>query len=134
LQAIVDLDTLAEELAWPWDKPSTSTYTMQPRPSLLEPLWREWFHGIDGGPSIWQMNRYYKWRLKASIAVRKQYSFNRVIIMSVLHAISEAQEATLDLKKEAGIRTINQRIARASSLNKYFLQLSKEPSSNDNAN
>ncbi|KAF9127694.1 hypothetical protein BGW39_005677, partial [Mortierella sp. 14UC] len=36
--ATVDLDALAEELAWPWDKPATSTYVMQPRPNVLEPL------------------------------------------------------------------------------------------------
>ncbi|KAG0221291.1 hypothetical protein BGW42_007907, partial [Actinomortierella wolfii] len=86
---------------------------MQPRPGTLEPLWREWFHGIAGEPSIWQMNRYHKWRRNAPPAMRKQYSFNRAIIYSVLRAIAEAQEPTLDLKREAGLRTVQEKIRRA---------------------
>ncbi|KAF8922762.1 hypothetical protein BGZ58_003815 [Dissophora ornata] len=121
-----DLEALAEQLAWPRDKPATSTYTMKRRPRVIDPVWQEWFYGINGEPSIWQMNKHYKWRKNADAAVRKHYAFNRLIIESVLKAISEAQGPTIDLRKEAGILIVKERIAEAGSLNRYFLQISRQ--------
>jgi len=37
----VDLETLAHDFASPRHKPIASSYTMKPRPRLLEPIWRK---------------------------------------------------------------------------------------------
>lgn len=55
--------------------------------------------------------------------MHKYYAFNRAIIESALKAISEAKGPSLELRKEAGMLIVRERIAKAGSLNKYFLQL-----------
>lgn len=118
-----DLEALADQLAWPRDRPTTSSYTMKKRPRVIDAVYQEWFHGVDGEPSIWQMNKYYKWRKNASAAVRKHHSINRLIIESVLRANSEAQGASLELRAQAGLLVVKERIARAGFLSQYYKQL-----------
>ncbi|KAF9198720.1 hypothetical protein BGZ49_000376 [Haplosporangium sp. Z 27] len=85
-------------------------YTMLPRNTSLQKLWDEWFHGIDGSPSIWELERCYRhhWR-KADTkgegnANAGLYMYKKQIVHSVLRAfppglqLQESEAAALAVK------------------------------------
>ncbi|KAF9176655.1 hypothetical protein BGZ51_009875, partial [Haplosporangium sp. Z 767] len=106
-----DLTALAEQLAWRRDTPTVFTYKTKPRPRTFDPLWQEWFHGLDEGPSIWQMNRHHNLRKNANEAIQE---------------IAQAEGACLPLKKEAGLLIVKDKITIAGSLNWYYQLLRRQ--------
>ncbi len=75
------------------------------------------------------MDRFYKWRKNANAVVRKHYAFNRTLIEAVLRIILILPGPSLEMKKEAALKTVRMRMTRVGSLNQYYLQLRSDAAS-----
>lgn len=97
-----------------------------PRPNTLDQLWQEWvYHGVDGSPSIAELNRWFgsAWRGKDA----QLYKWKKDIVHSVLRSIP----AGLQVDKSAvnnALAFVRGQIDTVGSIDKYYKALPKAPS------
>ena len=124
----IDLITLAGSFAFPTSKPIVEAYSLNPRPDDFELIWQEWFCGIDGQPSVWQMNKHHpKWRQNWPSKKRKHYAFYKTLVDYALKRIQTAPPGveTQEQKRWYGINAVSTEVLNHGSLNKFYLSLRK---------
>lgn len=97
-------------------------YSMIPQARPLRDHWKEWFHGIDGNPSIWRLDKYLKskWRsVPGSSALNRRYKFKKDIVYSILRLMLE-MEGTLTEREDVALRQAEITIGQT-SLNQYYI-------------
>ncbi|KAF9157590.1 hypothetical protein DFQ26_008580 [Actinomortierella ambigua] len=107
-------------------------YSMLPRDSSVEELWKEWFYGVNGYPSLLQLNKWYgtAWRRGASKATSNAnavlYLFKKNIVHAVLNSFSQDGDRPLMEREAEALLSIRQRIEGAGSINLFARSLPKK--------
>ncbi|KAI8350483.1 hypothetical protein B0O80DRAFT_457897 [Mortierella sp. GBAus27b] len=101
---------------------------MIPRSHSFKDHWQEWFHGFNGGPSIWCLDTAFNntWR-SGSKSVAQLYKYKRQIVESGLRAMLAIDARTLIERQNIMFELILGKISEAGSLNKYYEGLPKGP-------
>ncbi|KAF9567067.1 hypothetical protein EC968_003501 [Mortierella alpina] len=113
----------------PLDMP---VYTMLPRDSSVDDLWQEWFYGVNGNPSLLQVNQWYgaSWRRgstkTASNANAVMYLFKKNIVHAVLRSFPPDRDMPLLEREAEALLSIRNRIESAGSINMFAKSLPKK--------
>ena len=99
---------------------------MIPRGSTFKEHWQEWFHGVNGGPSIWRLDNAFgnDWR-KGNNTVAKLYLFKKQLIESGLRIMLTIEASSLQERQFKMFEHILEEISKAGSLNQYYENLPK---------
>ncbi|KAI8598387.1 hypothetical protein EDD21DRAFT_417800 [Dissophora ornata] len=105
---------------------------MLPHDPSLEDIWQEWFHGVNGKPSILQLNKWFStsWRRGSTKAISNanaaMYLFKKNIVHAILQSFPPGSDELLVEREAAALISAKKRIERAGSINMFERSLPKK--------